>query len=117
MSDFLPLTALLGQHVRCYRNLHNGLFSVLLRGKVVAHLPAVTLADATFVVQPGGRARVLRESKKYVHAFVCGRVVAPVELTHRVGYNPHAGASFRAQDGTPVTAAALATLSGTGVYT
>lgn len=63
--------------VDVYRNLHNGMYSIKARsgnfkGLVVAHANQVWLDDVEFVVSEAGRARVLREKKKYVHAFVRG---------------------------------------------
>ena len=63
--------------VDVYRNLHNGLYSIkarsgIFKGLVVAHARQVWLDDVEFVVSEAGRARVLREKKKYVHAFVRG---------------------------------------------
>ena len=63
--------------VDVYRNLHNGLYSIKARsgnfkGLVVAHARQVWLDDVEFVVSQAGRARVLHERKKYVHAFVRG---------------------------------------------
>lgn len=63
--------------VDVYRNLHNGLYSIKARsgnykGLVVAHARQVWLDDVEFVVSEAGRARVLHERKKYVHAFVRG---------------------------------------------
>ena len=63
---------------RVYRNLHNGLFSVQQkqgnRWLVVGHVSEIVLRDVTFEVNENGRQRVLREQKKYVHAYVCGYV-------------------------------------------
>ena len=63
--------------VDVYRNLHNGMYSIKSRDKanrglVIAHAKQVWLDDVEFVVSDAGRARVLREKKKYVHAFVRG---------------------------------------------
>lgn len=63
--------------VDVYRNLHNGLYSIKsreagTRGLVIAHADRVWLNDVQFIVSDAGRARVLREKKKYVHAFVRG---------------------------------------------
>ena len=63
--------------VDVYRNLHNGMYSIKsreagTRGLVIAHADRVWLNDVQFVVSEAGRARVLREKKKYVHAFVRG---------------------------------------------
>ena len=61
--------------VEVYRNLHTGLMSVReCGGRVLTHAEAVFLNDPTFVVQPAGRAKVLREQRKNVHAFVRGEL-------------------------------------------
>ena len=57
--------------VEIYFNLHKRLFSIRERhGKVIAHKKWVGLVRPTFVVQQGGRKRVLRNKSKNVHAFV-----------------------------------------------
>ena len=59
--------------VEIYFNLHKRLFSIRERhGKVIAHKRWVGLVRPTFVVQQGGRERVLRDKSKNVHAFVKG---------------------------------------------
>ena len=63
--------------VDVYRNLHNGMYSIKsreagTRGLVIAHADRVWLNDVEFIVSEAGRNRVLREKKKYVHAFVRG---------------------------------------------
>jgi len=101
---------LIGTRVEVYWNLHKDCFSVRAlsgpdRGRVIAHTRLIDLADVTFVVQPGGRARVLAEGRKNVHAFVRGTVTASrdglagpyVEVT----YNPYVTDAFVARgDGT-----------------
>ena len=64
-----------GDKVEVYRNLHKKCFSVRHKGKGVMHLQdheQLSLTNVKFVVQPAGRAKVLREKKKNVHAFVRG---------------------------------------------
>jgi len=66
--------------VDVYMNLHKGEFSVKAlegenKGRVIAHSWRVSLRDCTFVVQPAGQARVRREGRKHVHAFVRGELV------------------------------------------
>ena len=64
-----------GDKIEVYRNLHKKCFSVRHKGKVVMHLQdheQLSLTNVKFVVQPAGRAKVLREKKKNVHAFVRG---------------------------------------------
>ena len=60
-----------------YFNLHKKLFSVKAlegenKGRVVAHLDAVVVRNATLKVSESGRQRVLREKRKNVHAGVQG---------------------------------------------
>ena len=90
--------------VEVYRNLHKNCWSVrdLSTGRVVAHQTAVTIADARFVVRPSGRARVIAEKRKNVHAFVRGEWMSGSDMTlfdftdpngktlmRRVSYNPY----------------------------
>ena len=102
-----------GEIVKCYVNLTKKCISCLAcsnpyKGYVIAHRQAILLNDCEFIVNERARQRVLREKKKYVHAFVKGRVVAAMnfgeqadftsailsdELT-RVYYDPYAGATF-----------------------
>ena len=60
--------------VDVYRNLHKKCWSIrsVATGRVVAHKSDATVANAKFIVQPAGRAKVLREKKKNVHAFIRG---------------------------------------------
>lgn len=58
--------------VHVYRNLHKNCWSVRHKGKVIKHLDELILTEASFHVQPAGRAKVLRENRKNVHAYVKG---------------------------------------------
>lgn len=82
-----------GKRVRVYRNLHKDCFSVkcMKTGLVIAHVKEITLKDATFPVSKAGRARVLKEKRKNVHAFVQGIVDnnALVFGNTRICYNPY----------------------------
>ena len=86
-----------------YRNLHKKCFSIRQNGRVVNHLhddESLLVKDVKFAVQPAGHAKVLREKKKNVHAFVRGdRVVsipswARVSFDNEVTYNPYKGDTF-----------------------
>ena len=73
------LKELKGQFVSVYRNLHNRHvgYSVKHAGKVRSQrggFHIVQLCDASFKVSEAGRQRVLREKKKYVHAFAVGKL-------------------------------------------
>lgn len=108
---------LIGERVEVYWNLHKDCFSVRAlsgpnKGRVVAHTRIIDLADVAFVVQPAGRARVLAEGRKNVHAFARGIVTAsrddlPTAYTE-VTYNPYVTDSFVVRkDGTRVQWAAV----------
>jgi len=94
-----------GDRVEIYRNLHNNTFSVRRDGKVVRHIEnfeIVRLTDAKFAVQPAGRAKVIREKKKNVHAFIRGTVDKeggylgqdPPHEIFEVSYNPYESDKF-----------------------
>lgn len=64
-----------------YYNLHRHLWSVKAldgpdRGRVVARYDSLILRDATPRVSQAGRARVLRDKRKNVHAGIVGTLVA-----------------------------------------
>ena len=117
-----------GDRVEVYRNLHNNTFSVRLlrprlgrgdysrwrlKGKVIKHLEnwmSVYLRDVKFAVQPAGQAKVRKEQKKNVHAFVRGTIVRgdnkfgetfKDECTQIVQYNPYKFNSFVTQAWSP----------------
>lgn len=87
-----------GERVFVYWNLHQDTFSVRdVKGRVVAHMDKMTLRDATFVVQPAGRARVIKEGVKNVHAGVRGTYTsseASVRGATGVTYNPFREGTF-----------------------
>ncbi len=82
--------------VDVYFNLHRRLFSMRSHetGRVIGHYPWACVVDATFVVQPAGRQRVLDSGVKNVHAFVRGTSASAASATCdrstacRVSYNP-----------------------------
>lgn len=63
--------------VKVYRNLHKKMYSVvdMKTGKVFRHQHHVVLKNARFRVSEAGRARVLKEKRKNVHAFVIGTLL------------------------------------------
>jgi hypothetical protein len=98
--------------VEVYFNLHKKLFSVRQGGRVLFHTPCILIHGPRFVVQEGGRQRVIREGRKNVHAFVTAPDMGDVasfplafppehhELyrhgwSHQVWYNPHVSGYFR----------------------
>tara|TARA_R110002020_G_scaffold127173_1_gene285376 strand:+ start:150 stop:488 length:339 start_codon:yes stop_codon:yes gene_type:complete len=72
------------------------------KGKVIAHVCKATLKDVSFVVQPAGRAKVLLEGKKNVHAFARGELVDQLPIDDNkiynkpkiAKYNPYKAATF-----------------------
>lgn len=85
-----------------YFNLHKKVWSVKalngpFKGLVIAHRDHVTLTDCTFKVSAAGRARVLRDKRKNVHAGVVGYIGQEhpqVEVSVPATYNPYKYATF-----------------------
>ena len=83
------------EDVHIYRNLTKGCWSVRKRGKIVMHARSISLNDVSFHVQEAGRMRVLRERKKYVHAYCKGNISdANYGCTKEVTYNPYKKGHF-----------------------
>ena len=94
------------KEVKIYKNLHNGLWSVLQNGKVVAHVETFSIRGVTFKVSESVRLKVVAERKKYVHAYIVGKLVEVnmikrsnglFELfvsANKVSYNPYKGGHF-----------------------
>ena len=107
-------------NVDIYFNLRKHCLSVRSKGKVVSHLDSVAVNNPRFVVNAAGRARVLKEKRKNVHAFVRGEaypVDIPCEYFHKlttmrwkmIKYNPYKFSSFVLACGeTPVSTADIA---------
>ena len=104
--------------VETYWNLHKRVFSVRAlegeeKGRVVQHVSHQTLNNVTFSVQPAGRAKVIEEKRKNVHAFVRGTEGAGGSLASyyplssdvwwTITYNPYKYDSFVDTFGNPVT--------------
>lgn len=86
------------RRVKIYWNLHKKCFSVQYKGIVIAHKDTVCLENVEFKVSEAGRQRVLRESRKNVHATVHGYLVDSLELDvdklRKVSYNPYKNETF-----------------------
>ena len=97
--------------VDVYFNLHRKLFSIRAcegpnKGRVIAHRETVTLLHPQFKVSQAGRARVLREKRKNVHATVRGTWMLAGQFKSKVmqervqkrgveiTYNPYKMSSF-----------------------
>lgn len=85
-----------GLIVQVYRNLHKNKWSVKYNGKVIAHMDELVLKDCVFRVQKAGRARVLKEKRKNVHAYIKGTIVYDGALVdaHDATYNPYKADHF-----------------------
>lgn len=80
--------------VKVYKNLKKDIFSIqdYKTRKVIGYSDNIRLENANFVVSEKTRQRVIKEGKKYVHAFVVGDMVTNWELTEQfetVRYNPY----------------------------
>lgn len=87
--------------VYVYRNLHKRCWSVMQRGRVIAHLDVLGLDNCQFVVRPAGRKKTIEQRRKNVHAFGKGTLFVPdMEDTligshiHQIGYNPYLSDTF-----------------------
>jgi hypothetical protein len=92
---------LIGERVRVYRNLANGLLSVQskIKGswKVAGHAESLLLYDVDFKVSEKGRQRVITNKRKNVHAFVYGNlgdINTNVVLPTKAFYNPYKYKTF-----------------------
>lgn len=92
--------------VKVYWNSHKKLFSIVHKGKVIAHKEVVFLSDCKFVVNQKGREKVLRQKKKNVHAYIYGTLADSEEPARgdtfepvNVRYNPYYNSSFMTESG------------------
>src|ERR1700756_374728 len=81
-----------------YRNLHKGNFSIRLRGLVMDRGDEFIAENVTFKVNEKGRARVIKEKAKNVHAFcVTDKYYAYSTLPYKfreITYNPYVAPYF-----------------------
>lgn len=100
--------------VDVYWNSNEQCFSVRSRekehyGKVIAHMDSVLIEDVQFVVNEGGRAKVLDSGVKNVHAFIRGRMVPSLSFPKKPGiivrYNPFESEHFVDYSGNPIHSA------------
>lgn len=98
-NSTMPLTATHpGLRVQVYRNLRNGLWSVVAtegpdKGRVIAHKSDFIIEECSYAVQPAGNSKVRRTGRKSVHAFIRGRVPSKTVMmfggSRGVTYNPY----------------------------
>ena len=134
----------IGEVVSTYRNLHNkegAGYSVKRAGRVISKrggLQQVMLSDVTFKVSEKTRQRVIREGKKYVHAYCVGTLELATDYAwpmysqtadskrseeadlwgrgwRKARYNPLRGPDFTL-DGHPLAGADRVKLCSTGMW-
>lgn len=105
--------------VYVYRNIHRGGYSVRHKGKVIAHVESISLANVRFLVGKAGNAKVRREKSKNVHAGCSGIWIGDVSLlgqSTKVTYNPYKFTSFvRKADESSIKTAKIATIDASGI--
>jgi hypothetical protein len=88
----------IGQQVRAYRNLKNGLISIqhYKKGKgwiLSGHCDNCVLVNVSFKISESGRQRVLNLRKRNVHAFAIGKLIgkdsSDIYAPIRLGYDPY----------------------------
>ncbi len=101
-----------------YRNLRlPDTFSVRHLGRVVARHSLMAATDVKFQVSQAGRAKVLRERQKNVHAYVVANKFCPylepvgTSQLQRISYNPYKQDCFTV-DGSPIYRAKLVIFEG-----
>jgi hypothetical protein len=100
--------------VRVYRNLHAKAaadrWSIRQGSLVVAHCDRIELKSVAFIVNQGGRRKVLETGRKNVHAFIEGTLIRGVDcqvprepLRYITFYNPRKYGAFvwRSPEGSP----------------
>ena len=88
--------------VEVYYNLHKSCWSVRAlngpdKGRIVSHESQVTLANCKMAVQPAGNAKVRREGRKQIHAFIRGDWIDDrwdTGMWEQITYNPYKNTSF-----------------------
>lgn len=108
-SPAQPVQLIPGMRVRVHYNLRRGGFSIVVRNRVAANVPCITLTAVTFHVQPAGVARIRRKRRREVCAYATGVIeefgIAPdISSMQRVRFSPDPGRpdTFTLDDGTPV---------------
>lgn len=98
------MSDLIGERVGVYWNSSKCVFSVIQKGKVIAHVCDLIMEGCYPVIWQSGQNKTRREKKKTVHAFVNGRV-SQTEIHHevraayllcgnKIRYNPYKDDNF-----------------------
>jgi hypothetical protein len=119
--------------VETYYNLHKHCLSFREPGERVSHARAMVLNNVKFAVQPAGRAKVLTDKRKNVHAFVRGDMMWVAGLNDqledytntnmkrqqypKIRYNPYESESFVLVDtGLPIKSATQVVIIDKNIY-
>ncbi len=111
--------------VDIYYNLHKKILSVRHKGKVVGHCKTAFVKDVKFVVNKGGRERVLKQKRKNVHAYIRGNYIDGDHISNylygydwiEIGYNPYKfGHFYNKSDSSPVYVADMVCIIGKSIY-
>lgn len=90
---------MVGKRVKVYRNLNNGLWSVLVASEPVVHVASIHLQNVLFHVNGKTQARIAAGAYREVHAWATGLVVERVPLSYEtsieVTYDPRIHRCFR----------------------
>jgi hypothetical protein len=89
--------------------------------RVLRHVNYLTLCNISYVVSQAGRARTLREGKKYVHAYIEGEIETidanSEDLGRQLTYNPRLSDKFLwTPSGQPADAGIRVLLGRFGVF-
>lgn len=78
------------RRVFVYRNLHNGLWSLMHAARVVGHAETLLLERVTFRVDRAGALRVATTGQRTVCAYAAGYVSAvdPTQVFANIGFSP-----------------------------
>ena len=112
--------------VRVFRNWKRGCYNIMQNGRLLASAKQVRLSGVEFLVRESGRARMLQQGRRNIHAYAIGRLV---DYTHpsdthdldritgrSIFYDPYRFASFVDGDTeAPVTSAETAHFDEHGV--
>lgn len=124
VESFRGRQIVIGAIAKVYRNISRPdgpWYSIVQRGRVVAHAREVVLADGRCVVREAGRQRVIATGVKNVHAFVVGTLTAefPRGPFAAARYNPKRAPTFEVAIGdawAPLHRAAFVVLRPSGLW-
>jgi hypothetical protein len=97
-----------GERVNTYGNLHTGKVSIRDARSVIGHADRVFLNDVYFKVGERARARVVRERRRYVHAFANGEALyfnnefRLLNFEEEIRYSPFRAGHFTRPDGSAI---------------